>query len=93
MRWLKRMIHNWLYSDQLGQKVAIKGEGPNPIQLLGSMDNPSVLMVAPIDNGFLIMNRKYNPNGPDSINAMFAADAESLSAALVNRLAQARLKI
>jgi hypothetical protein len=60
---------------------------------LASPDNPAALLVAPIENGFLIMTRKYNPNGPDSVSAMFAADAESLSAALLNRLAQARLKL
>lgn len=93
MNWLKRALRNWLHSDLPVAEVGPKAGGPDPLSSFGSMDNPSVLMVTPIDNGFLIVNRKYNPNGPDSITAMFAADAESLSAALVNRLAQARLKI
>lgn len=90
---IRHAIWRWLHANQLSQGVAAKSNGPDSLQILGSMDNPSVLMVAPIDNGFLIINRRYNPTGPDSINAMFAADAESLSAALVNRMAQARLKI
>ena len=82
----------WLHNNQV-TAVGLKPGEPDPLSVHATMDNPSVLMVTPIDNGFLIMNRKYNPNGPDSITAMFAADAESLSAALVSRLAQARLKI
>jgi hypothetical protein len=93
MNWLKRALRNWLHSDLNAAEVGLRAGGPGPLSILGSMDNPSALMVTPIDNGFLIINRKYNPNGPDSVTAMFVADAESLSAALINRLAQSRLKI
>jgi hypothetical protein len=91
MRWLKRVIRNWLRDDE--PALGNRPEGSNYLNLVATVDNPAAIMVAPIDNGFLIMSRKYNPSGPDHISATFAADADTLSAALISRMAQARLKM
>jgi len=91
MNWLRRLVRSWLHLNS--PEVASVSISSGQLSYLASPDNPAALLVTPIENGFLIMTRKYNPNGPDSVSAMFAADAESLSAALLNRLAQARLKL
>ena len=90
MNWLKRIVRRWLAED-LYSEVAVKGGAPTPLNLLSDVENPALVTVVPIDNGFLLMNRQYNPNGPDRVSAMYAADADSLATALVNRLAHQKL--
>ncbi len=52
---------------------------------------PASLTVLPIRNGFLVTHRVYNPNGPDRIEATFAADADDLGAQIIAQLALMRL--
>jgi hypothetical protein len=47
--------------------------------------------VIPIRNGFLVTRRTYNPQGPDRIDATYAADANDLGAQIIAELAQMRL--
>jgi hypothetical protein len=90
MNWFKRIVRRWLAED-LFSEVAGKGGPTSPLNLLSDQENPTLITVVPIDNGLLLMNRQYNPNGPDRVSAMYAADAESLATALVNRLAHQKL--
>jgi hypothetical protein len=57
------------------------------------MDNPKTSSVVEIENGFLLMSRKFNTNKPDTITAMFAKDPAELSEMLTSRLVQARIKL
>jgi hypothetical protein len=89
MNWLRRMLRSWLHNDQ-----AVSGHPINdPLAPIGNLDNPSTLTVTSIENGFLVISRKFNPSGPDVITATFAGDLESLNSVLTSRLAHARLKM
>jgi hypothetical protein len=55
------------------------------------MDNPATHVVTPIRNGFLISTRAYNPNGPDKVDAVYAASADELGPVLVAEMAARRL--
>jgi hypothetical protein len=88
MNWLKRILRNWLHNGAIGID-----NGNNPLLAASDSNNPAALTVIAIENGFLVMSRKYNPNGPDSVSATFATDVDDLTGVLVSRLAQTRLKI
>ena len=49
------------------------------------------LTVVAIRNGFLVTRRVYNPNGPDRIEATYAATADDLGPQIIAELAQLRL--
>ncbi len=69
-------------------------EAPRRSHLLDSMSeegSPGSLTVIPIRNGFLVTRRTYNPQGPDRIDATYAADANDLGAQIIAELAQMRL--
>ena len=53
--------------------------------------SPGSLTVVAIRNGFLVTRRVYNPNGPDRIEATFAATADDLGSQIIAELAQLRL--
>jgi hypothetical protein len=62
------------------------------LAVMASSDNPKTMTVTPISNGFLVMSRRYNPNGPDKVDATFAGTAEELTTVLIAELVAARMK-
>jgi hypothetical protein len=44
-----------------------------------------------VRNGFLLCRRTYNPNGPDKVDAIYAATAEELGPLIIAELAMVRL--
>lgn len=89
MNWLRRKLRRWIYDEAVPEPI---GHGANGLLgMLAAPDNPSTYSVMRIDNGFLVMRRKYNPNGPDAINAVFAADAEQLTNTLVAQMTAHRI--
>ena len=90
MRWLRRMVRRWLEGPM--PEAVGRGHGEHSIlQMLTSMDNPATHVVTPIRNGFLVGTRAYNPNGPDRIDAVYAASADELGPVLVAEMAARRL--
>ena len=88
------MLRNFIQRIRGNQKrldVVAAGDGPRPLNWMASPDNPDTLMVIPINNGFLVAARKYNPTGADKVAATFAPDAQALSDTLVSLLAQQKL--
>jgi hypothetical protein len=85
---LRGAILRWLRRYYLG----VESSPVSPLYHMADMDNPQSIFVAEIENGFLLVNRKYNPNKPDTITAMYAKDPEELSQILTNRLVAARIK-
>ncbi len=61
------------------------------LHMLSSSDNPAAHVVTPIRNGFLVTTRAYNPNGPDKVDAVYAASADELGPLLVAEMATRRL--
>jgi len=59
--------------------------------MLTSMDNTATHVVTPIRNGFLVSTRTFNPNGPDKVDAVYAASADELGPLLVAEMATRRL--
>ena len=53
--------------------------------------SPGSLTVVAIRNGFLVTRRVYNPNGPDRIEATYAANADDLGTQIIAELALLRL--
>jgi len=69
-------------------------EAPRRSHMLDAMTeegSPGSLTVVAIRNGFLITRRTYNPNGPDRIEATYAANADDLGPQIIAELAQLRL--
>lgn len=54
--------------------------------------NKGTFTVTPIVNGFLVIERTYNPSGPDTLRAVHAPDLTSLSGVLVSVLTAQKLK-
>lgn len=75
-------------------EVAPGGEGSTNqiLNMITHWENKQNLSVVPINNGFLICSRVYNPNGPDFIEATHVADVETLGTTIVAQLAAMRLK-
>ncbi len=92
MRWLRRMVRRWL-EGPMPEVAPMGSRGQSEVlAVMASSDNPKTLTVTPIRNGFLVMGRNYNPNGPDKIDATFAATAEELTTVLIADLVAARIK-
>ena len=90
MSWLRRIVREWLSGAYDGGLV--KGHGEHSaVANLTSMDNPATHVVTPIRNGFLVSTRSYNPNGPDKVDAVYAATADELGPLLVAEMAARRL--
>jgi hypothetical protein len=67
---------------------------PKRSQMLDAMTEEGAmgtLTVVAIRNGFLVTRRVYNPNGPDRIEATYAANADDLGPQIIAELAQLRL--
>jgi hypothetical protein len=87
------MLRNFMQRIRSGNpsNAVVAGDGPRPLNWMASPDNPDTLTVIPINNGFLVAARKYNPAGADKVDATFAPDAQALSDTLVSLLAQQKL--
>ncbi len=81
-------------NGQVSVETAPSGEGSanQVLNMLSHWENKQNLSVVPINNGFLICTRVYNPNGPDYIEATHVADVETLGTTIVAQLAAMRLK-
>lgn len=86
MNWLRRLFAG----TNRGGMVASRSDA-SPLHYVSDQDNPASISVIPIQNGFLLTRRKYNPNGPDAVTATFIATPDELGPALVADLAAARL--
>ena len=92
MSWLRRAVRRWLEGPmQEASSMGIRGH-TDVLQIMSSSENPKTLTVTPIRNGFLVMGRRYNPSGPDSVDATFAATVEDLTTVLIADLVAARIK-
>ena len=88
MSLLRRMIRG------AGSSIGVVAEAPRRSHMLDAMTeegSPGSLTVVAIRNGFLITRRTYNPNGPDRIEATYAANADDLGPQIIAELAQMRL--
>jgi hypothetical protein len=84
------MVRRWLEGPTV--EAVDRGHGQHlTLQMLTSTDNPATHVVTPIRNGFLVGTRAYNPNGPDKIDAVYAASADELGPLLVAEMAARRL--
>jgi hypothetical protein len=91
MRWLRRMVRRWL-EGPMPEAVGGRGGAEHmTLHMLSSSDNPATHVVTPIRNGFLVSTRSYNPNGPDKVDAVYAASADELGPLLVAEMAARRL--
>lgn len=91
MRWLRRMVRRWLEGPMPEAGIARGGAEHMALHMLSSADNPATHVVTPIRNGFLVTTRAYNPNGPDKVDAVYAASADELGPLLVAEMAARRL--
>jgi len=83
------MVRRWLEGPM---PEAVGGRGEHSVlQMLSSADNLMTHAVTPIRNGFLISTRTFNPNGPDKVDAVYAASADELGPVLVAEMAARRL--
>jgi hypothetical protein len=85
------MVRRWLEGPMPDAVGGRGGAEHSTLQMLTSMDNPATHVVTPIRNGFLISTRAYNPNGPDKVDAVYAASADELGPLLVAEMATRRL--
>lgn len=76
----------------VAEPVSGEGSANQVLNMLSHWENKQNLSVVPINNGFLICTRVYNPNGPDYIEATHVADVETLGTTIVAQLAAMRLK-
>lgn len=84
------MVRRWLEGPM--PEGLVKGHAEHmTLQMLTNFENMSALIVVPIRNGFLVSTRTYNPNGPDKVDAVFAASADELGPLLVAEMATRRL--
>lgn len=90
MNWLRRAVHRWLQRPMLGVASA-DHTTHTTLHMLTSMDNTATHVVTPIRNGFLVSTRTFNPNGPDKVDAVYAASADELGPLLVAEMATRRL--
>ena len=87
MNWLSRLFGS---AASQGGPVAAHSRA-SPLHYMVDYENPAAVSVIPIQNGFLLARRRYNPNGPDAVTATFVATADEIGPALVADLAAARL--
>jgi hypothetical protein len=86
------MVRRWLEGPMQEAGIA-RGQSAEhmALHMLSSADNPATHVVTPIRNGFLVTTRAYNPNGPDKVDAVYAASADELGPLLVAEMATRRL--
>lgn len=85
------MVRRWLEGPMPEPGIARGGAEHLALHMLSSADNPATHVVTPIRNGFLVSTRAYNPNGPDKVDAVYAASADELGPLLVAEMAARRL--
>jgi len=92
MNWLRKVAHRWLNPMPVGSNPVASDQYPVPMLLqMSSPDNPSACSVVAVRNGFLLCRRTYNQNGPDKVDAVYAATAEDLGPLIIAELAMVRL--
>ena len=92
MNWLRKVVHRWLNPMPVDSIAVASDQYPVPMLLqMSSPDNPSACSVVAVRNGFLLCRRIYNQNGPDRVDAVYAATAEDLGPLIVAELAMVRL--
>lgn len=90
---LSNMVRNWLHRrSPVGLISAGSEGGVTAVHHMSAVDNPDAFSVVAIRNGFLICRRVYNPNGPDKLEAVYAASADELGSTLVAEMTAHRLK-
>ena len=90
MNWLRKIVRRWLDAvPATGAESAISRG--NLLDHIADYSNPAAVSVVPVRNGFLICRRVYNPNGPDRVDAVYAATIEDLGPLIVAELATVRL--
>lgn len=92
MNWLRGLIYNWLHQYEQPNQPRVATYPSHNLQMLAHEDNNATIIVSPIANGFLLSQRRYNPSGPDKIDAIFVGTPDELGPTLVSLLAQQRLK-
>ena len=90
MNWLRRIVNRWLQRPMLGV-ASVDHAAHTMLHMLTSVDNSAAHVVTPIRNGFLVSTRTFNPNGPDKVDAVYAASADDLGPLLVAEMATRRL--
>lgn len=90
MNWLRRMVRRWL-EGPMPSAVSSGHAEHMTLHMLTSADNTAAHVVTPIRNGFLVSTRTFNPNGPDKVDAVYAANADELGPLLVAEMATRRL--
>ena len=88
MNWLRKALLRWLHGP--APEVAPRSTNSQLMNLVHE-DSPSVMTVTAISNGFLLCKRQYNPNGPDKIRAVYAANAVALAELVTVELTVARM--
>lgn len=89
---LFRRLFNTAGTGSVGvDSVAPRADANSLIGELAHPGHNQSFNVAPIRNGFLLLRRTYNPNGPDRIDAVYAASAEEIGPLLVAELAASRI--
>jgi hypothetical protein len=90
MNWLRKIVRRWLDAVPAANGEAAISRG-NLLDQMSDYSNPTAVSVVPVRNGFLICRRTYNPNGPDKVDAVYAATIEDLGPLIVAELATVRL--
>jgi hypothetical protein len=85
------MVRRWLEGPMPEVTIGRGGAEHMCLHMLSSAENPATHVVTPIRNGFLVSTRSYNPNGPDKVDAVYAASADELGPLLVAEMAARRL--
>lgn len=93
MNWLRKWLLRWLHGqNSLGaMPEKARDDGMVLLGIMSHTESPNTVTTLPIRNGFLICRRVYNPNGPDKVEATFAASAEELGPLLIAELTALRI--
>lgn len=90
MNWLRKIVRRWLDAVPATKAESDISWG-NLLHQMADYTNPTAVSIIPVRNGFLICRRIYNPNGPDRVDAAYAATVEDLGPLIVAELATVRL--
>jgi hypothetical protein len=93
VNWLRKRVLHWLHGPVVLGSAPEKArdDGATLLSIMSHTESPNTVTALPIRNGFLICRRVYNPNGPDKVEATFAASAEEIGPLLIAEMAVTRL--
>ena len=91
MNWIVKMFQSAGSGSNDKDSVMAMPKRSHMLDALSEEGAIGALTVVAIRNGFLITRRTYNPNGPDRIEATYAANADDLGPQIIAELAQMRL--